>query len=152
MGIEGKCFCGAVTVACEGAPVCQLVCHCSDCREWTGSIMYATMFKADQIKVTGELVSFQKKNPDGTDTTSLRRCCATCRGSVMNSKPAMGMEGVCAGVICGQGPTQMKFAPQFHLFYGERIKDVKDGLPKYKDAPKDFGGSDETLPEEAAGQ
>jgi hypothetical protein len=31
--------------------------------------------------------------------------------------------------------------------YGERVMPVRDGLPKFKDFPKDFGGSGETLPE-----
>jgi hypothetical protein len=34
-----------------------------------------------------------------------------------------------------------------HLFYGEKTLSVKDGLPKYKTMPSEFGGSGDTLPE-----
>ncbi len=34
-----------------------------------------------------------------------------------------------------------------HVYYGEKTMSVPDGLPRYKDVPKDFGGSGEMLPE-----
>jgi hypothetical protein len=34
-----------------------------------------------------------------------------------------------------------------HVHYGEKVLSVKDGLPKFKDFPKDFGGSGDVLPE-----
>lgn len=40
-----------------------------------------------------------------------------------------------------------KQEPALHVFYGEKTVSVKDGLPKYKDMPAAFGGSDEILPE-----
>ena len=36
---------------------------------------------------------------------------------------------------------------QVHVFYGEKMIALKDGLPKFKDLPKEFGGSGDTLPE-----
>jgi hypothetical protein len=42
---------------------------------------------------------------------------------------------------------QVPFSPKFHVNYESRIKDIKDGLPKYKNMPKDFGGDDETMSE-----
>jgi hypothetical protein len=35
----------------------------------------------------------------------------------------------------------------FHICYENAIKEVKDGLLKYKDVPKKFGGSGDELPE-----
>ena len=37
--------------------------------------------------------------------------------------------------------------PTLHVFYENKTVSVKDGLPKFKDMPADFGGSGETLPE-----
>ena len=51
------------------------------------------------------------------------------------------MIDVCAGL------SQKPFEPKMHLFYECRILDIKDGLPKFKNVPKDFGGSDETMDE-----
>ena len=39
------------------------------------------------------------------------------------------------------------FKPALHVHYQETVLNVKDGLPKMKDLPKDFGGSGDVLPE-----
>jgi hypothetical protein len=41
----------------------------------------------------------------------------------------------------------MPFKPALHVHYGEKVLSVKDGLPKMKDLPKEFGGSGQALPE-----
>jgi hypothetical protein len=47
-----------------------------------------------------------------------------------------------AGTIRG-----LDFRPTLHVHYGERVLAVRDGLPKFKDFPKDFGGSGDVIPE-----
>ena len=37
--------------------------------------------------------------------------------------------------------------PTLHVNYGEKVLSVRDGLPKFKDFPENFGGSGVTLPE-----
>jgi hypothetical protein len=54
---------------------------------------------------------------------------------------------VCAGVICGSGDKQIPFAPTIHANYPSCIRNLKDGLPKFKDFPKDIGGSGEEVAE-----
>ena len=39
------------------------------------------------------------------------------------------------------------FKPGFHIHYQETVLRMKDGLPKFTDLPKEFGGSGELLPE-----
>ena len=41
----------------------------------------------------------------------------------------------------------LDFKPGVHLNYQESALPIKDGLPKMKDFPKEFGGSGETLAE-----
>ena len=41
----------------------------------------------------------------------------------------------------------LEFKPTLHFNYESTIMPMKDGLPKFKDFPSDFGGSGETLPE-----
>jgi hypothetical protein len=40
-----------------------------------------------------------------------------------------------------------KYQPTLHVHYGEKVMAVRDGLPKFKDFPKEFGGSGDTVPE-----
>jgi hypothetical protein len=41
----------------------------------------------------------------------------------------------------------VSFQPGLHINYAETVLPMKDGLPKFKDFPADFGGSGETVPE-----
>jgi len=54
----------------------------------------------------------------------------------------MGMTDVPAGSVKG-----LKYTPTVHVHYGEKVMSVRDGLPKFKDFPKEFGGSGEMLAE-----
>ena len=38
------------------------------------------------------------------------------------------------------------YRPTMHVHYGEKVMPVRDGLPKFKDFPKEFGGSGDTVP------
>jgi hypothetical protein len=39
------------------------------------------------------------------------------------------------------------FQPTLHVHYGEKVLSMRDGLPKYRNMPKEFGGSGEKLPD-----
>ena len=52
------------------------------------------------------------------------------------------MTDIPAGSVSG-----LKYAPTVHVHYGEKVMSVRDGLPKFKDFPKEFGGSGDMLPE-----
>jgi hypothetical protein len=54
----------------------------------------------------------------------------------------MGMTDVPAGNVAG-----LSYQPTVHVHYGEKVMSVRDGLPKFKDFPKEFGGSGITLAE-----
>mmetsp|Transcript_18820 Transcript_18820/g.47053 ORF Transcript_18820/g.47053 Transcript_18820/m.47053 type:complete len:96 (-) Transcript_18820:799-1086(-) len=82
-------------------------------------------------------------SPDGK--FSNRCVCAKCGSNICNKHPAMGLIDVCAGKIFeAEG-----FKPDMHIWYEQRVMDIVDGLPKFKDVPGAFGGSDETVPETA---
>jgi len=42
---------------------------------------------------------------------------------------------------------ELSFEPKVHVHYGEKVLTLKDGLPKFKDFPREMGGTGETLPE-----
>jgi hypothetical protein len=60
----------------------------------------------------------------------------------MTEHPEMGMVDVYAAIL-----PDLKFEPEVHVFYGEKVVSVKDGLPKMADVPEEMGGSGTTLPE-----
>ena len=60
----------------------------------------------------------------------------------MIDHPGMNLIDVYANVLDG-----FNHEPELHVYYGEGILKIKDGLPKYKDLPEHAGGSGKTLPE-----
>ena len=54
----------------------------------------------------------------------------------------MGMVDVMASTI-----PSFQFKPTVHIFYGEKMIAMKDGLPKQKDVPAELGGSGALLAE-----
>jgi hypothetical protein len=135
-----RCSCGAVEVALEGDPVVQAFCHCGSCRGWLGAPIHAAALwptaKAVVRKGEDRLGLFKKTE------ASHRHFCTSCGTPVLIRHPAIGMTDVPAGTV-----SQLTFAPTMHVHYGEKVMGVRDGLPKFKDFPKDFGGSGDVLPE-----
>lgn len=143
----GSCFCGAVQFKLSGDPDAMAYCHCDSCRHWSaGPVSAFTLWKPDTIKVTrglDNIASFDK-NPgsDNENIVSKRKWCKSCGGHLFTEHPTMGLVDVPAVVI-----SDFIFKPGFHVHYQETVHHIEDGLPKYRDLPKEAGGSGERLPE-----
>ena len=98
-----------------------------------------SLWKLEAVRVTSgaEHVATFQKTP-----LSQRQYCAKCGGHLMTNHPTIGLMDVFAATI----PT-LNFVPSVHFNYAETVLPMKDGLPKFKDFPKDFGGSGEQSPE-----
>jgi hypothetical protein len=137
---KGACFCGAVEIEVSGEPEGMGYCHCRSCRSWSGGPVNAfSLWKPSAVRVTkgrDDLKNFAKTE------MSERKYCAKCGGHLMTDHPGLGMIDVFAATI----PT-LAFRPGVHVNYAETVLPMRDGLPKLKDFPKEFGGSGETLAE-----
>jgi len=137
---KGSCFCGAVTLEASGAPEAMGYCHCRSCRSWSGGPVNAfSLWKPDAVRVTsgaGDVATYAKT------PGSQRKYCKKCGGHLMTDHPGLGLTDVFAATI----PT-LAFQPGVHVNYSETVLRMKDGLPKLKDFPKEFGGSGEAVPE-----
>jgi hypothetical protein len=60
----------------------------------------------------------------------------------MTDHPTLGLTDVYAATI-----PSVAFTPGVHVNYAETVLPIKDGLPKLKDFPAEFGGTGETVPE-----
>ena len=136
----GECFCGSVQITVSGEPEGMGYCHCGSCRSWSaGPVNAFTLWKPDAVQVTKGadlLATFQKTE------LSQRQYCAKCGGHVMTNHPPLGLIDVYAATL----PT-MKFGPGLHVNYAETVLPMRDGLPKFKDFPAEFGGSGEMVAE-----
>ena len=137
---QGACFCGAVELRVTGKPNAMGYCHCESCRHWSaGPVNSFVLWPAANVKITkgAEHIGTYNKTE-----ISYRKYCTKCGGHVMNDHPTFGMSDVFAPIT----PT-LAFKPALHVWYSERKLDLRDGLPKFKDFPAAFGGSDETMAE-----
>ena len=136
----GKCFCGAVELEVTGAPAAMGYCHCRSCRSWSGGPVNAfSLWPPQAVRISaGEqfVASFEKT------ALSRRKFCAKCGGHLMTEHPPLGLIDVFAATI----PT-LDFAPAVHVNYAETALPMRDGLPKLKNFPAEFGGSGEAMPE-----
>jgi hypothetical protein len=136
----GRCFCGAVEIEVSGAPEGMGYCHCNSCRSWSaGPVNAFTLWKPEAVRVTAgadQVAMFQKTE------TSQRQYCRTCGGHIMTTHPTLGMIDVYAATL-----PMLKFDPGLHVNYAETVLPIRDGLPKFKDFPADFGGSGELIPD-----
>jgi hypothetical protein len=137
---KSGCACGAVQLEITGEPAVQAYCHCVSCRSWLSAPIHAAaLWPAQNVKVVkgADNLGVYKKTE-----ASHRQFCKTCGAGVLVGHPGMGMTDVPAGTVVG-----LTFTPTVHVNYGEKVMTVRDGLPKFKDFPKEFGGSGEMLPE-----
>ena len=137
---KGQCFCGAVEIEVSGAPEGMGYCHCNSCRSWSaGPVNAFTLWKPEAVRVTkgaDGVAMFQKTE------ASQRQYCRTCGGHIMTNHPPLGMVDVYAATL----PT-LNFGPALHVNYAETVLPIRDGLPKLRDFPAEFGGSGELIQE-----
>ena len=137
---KGVCFCGEVELEVTGTPVVTGYCHCEDCRAWSAAPVNAfSLWAPDSVRITkGEahIGTFNK-----TDS-AYRKYCTSCGGHLMTDHPGMKLVDVYTSVLRG-----FDQEPTLHVHYETKTISVRDGLPKFKDLPADFGGSGEMLPD-----
>ena len=140
MTYQGECFCGAVKIEVEGEPEGMGYCHCRSCRSWSGGPVNAfTLWQPQNVRLIKgkENIATFAKSP-----ASERQYCAKCGGHLMTNHPGLKLVDVFAATL-----PALKFSPGVHINYAETVLPMKDGLPKLKDFPKEFGGSGEAVPE-----
>jgi hypothetical protein len=136
----GSCFCGAVELEVTGSPEAMGYCHCRSCRSWSGGPVNAfTLWKPGAVRITAgadHVATFQRS------PLSQRRYCIKCGGHLMTNHPPLGLVDVFAATI-----PSLAFEPGVHVNYAETVLPIRDGLPKLKDFPLEFGGTGELIGE-----
>jgi hypothetical protein len=96
----GSCLCGAVRITAEGQPYRVGLCHCLDCRKYSGSLFHASaVFPETAVTVEGETRHFGD-----------RHFCPGCGASLFGH--SAGEIDVSLGVL--DAPNQLK--PTYELW------------------------------------
>ncbi|KAK0724891.1 Mss4-like protein [Lasiosphaeris hirsuta] len=114
---KGKCHCGAVEYQLSrDKPLDSKYCHCTTCQRLHG---WAAIFHKTDINFTKghhDLGWYDSTNKSTTHHLPCKVQCAFCRTPIMDEGRNM--------ILLG--------AAQNHMFYPQRVVDIKDGLPKFK--------------------
>ncbi len=131
---RGRCFCGKVTFEVTGEPQVMGYCHCESCRHWSaGPVNAFTLWKPEALRVTSGEYAIGTYNKT---QISYRKWCKECGGHLFVHHPTFGMVDIFAAML-----PELKFDPGLHVNYGETVLNVRDGKPKFRDMPKEMGGS-----------
>ncbi|CAK9784009.1 hypothetical protein CC85DRAFT_288134 [Cutaneotrichosporon oleaginosum] len=79
--LDGKCNCGALSIAVEGHPSIVGICHCTHCRRFTGNVStYIIAFPINAAQITGHPAQWTTRADSGYYAT--RFFCAKCGSSM----------------------------------------------------------------------
>jgi len=142
MTYQASCSCGAVQLEAEGEPVVQCYCHCNSCRSTTGTPVNApVLWPYDAVRFVAGEDTVRRYSKTGNAEGGLYAC-GTCNGFVGVHLVDAGLFDIFAGLL-----KDFTFEPTVHINYENSVLPIKDGLPKLKDMPAEWGGSGEFLPE-----
>ncbi len=124
------CDCGTVKATLRGEPRVRGFCHCEDCRELLQVPYHSvTAWEQDQVSLDAgedQLIAFQHP------TKRMKRFyCGNCGDTLFNSN-AMDWRIVSQLLLrkCYGGELPEGLHSKMHFFYGRRIVDIDDSLPK----------------------
>lgn len=131
-----QCDCGEVQLYITGLPKAKAYCHCSDCRAISKEPVHGVVaWGGDDVEVVkGTKLLGEYKLPD---REMVRYFCTQC-GTTVFSTSIVKWRLVSHALLSQphHGVLPSELMPEFHLFYAERVMDVKDALPKYLDRGK----------------
>lgn len=128
----GRCLCGAVTFEVHGPLRDVVLCHCVECRRWsgTGAGAFSSATDADLV-VTGDALTWIA-SPDSVRAAH-RGFCASCGTNLFWKAPALERTGIAAGTL--DEPTGLRVAAHIYTHQAADWDTLpEDGLPRDPDA------------------
>ncbi|KAK7050103.1 GFA domain-containing protein [Favolaschia claudopus] len=78
---KGRCLCGQTTIEFASTHTEQTVCHCTDCRETSGSAFSINVLALKKdVKITGPVKEYNSKLPSRNTVTRL--FCSNCGSAI----------------------------------------------------------------------
>lgn len=133
--LYGKCFCGAVRYAVADEFRYAMNCHCSRCRQTTGSAFKPMAgIERDKLTVTEGADKLLVYGDDLRNNTLCRLC-----GSLLYS---VVRDGAWVHVTMGTLVDTPTIRPTCHIFVGSKAPwfTITDDLPQYDGFPPPSGG------------
>jgi hypothetical protein len=127
----GRCLCGAVSYEVRGLLRDVVLCHCVECRRWSGTGAGAFTSAADtDLVVTGDALRWIE-SPDSI-RDARRGFCAACGTSIFWKAPALERTGIAAGTL--DEPSGLGLAAHIYTHQLADWDEIADDLPRDPDS------------------
>ena len=131
--LTGACLCGDISFSADGEVPVMANCHCTACRQSTGSAFATLMFmKHADVTVTGTPKSFEHKSD--RDNTMTKHFCGKCGTPLFTQNSAReGMLGLRAGLI----NEHAEFTPKANVYASSKMNAtiLDDSIPAFDKMP-----------------
>ncbi len=128
----GRCLCGAVSYEIRGALRDVLLCHCVECRRWSGHLFAATAVEKDHLRVSGEALRWISS--PASETQARRGFCGECGSSLFWDAPGRSTISVAAGTL--DEPTGLRLLGHTYTSQQGDYYPLEEGqLPRYERLP-----------------
>jgi hypothetical protein len=126
----GRCLCGAVRYEIRGPLRDVLVCHCSECRRWSGHFFAATSAqKSDLVLVESDALRWIESPESESDAR--RGFCSACGSSLFWDAPARDTISIAVGSL--DEPTGLQTIGHVYVSQaGDYYELPADGLPRHE--------------------
>ena len=139
------CTCDAIKIGISGAAAVSAFFHCENCSHWTGDAEVASVAVWDPecVEFIMGKDSIVVEKDLGDEQHIDRYCCPTCSDVIYAINHLYNLTAIRHDVIAKSygGELPPELLPTLHFYYEDRVKDMKDNLPKFKDFPTEGGGS-----------
>lgn len=125
---SGRCLCGAVQFEVRGPLRDVLLCHCAECRRWSGHVFAATSAERDDLVLLESGALRWVSSPE-SESDARRGFCAECGSSLFWDAPAR--DTISIGVGSLDEPTGLTTIGHVYVSQaGDYYELPDDGLPR----------------------
>lgn len=132
---KAGCHCGAVRYEVSADPVDAKICHCRDCQLLHGAPMqWAAIFHKRDVRLTAgaEHLRFYNSTTKRPERTlPCKVACALCGTLIADEGRNMWLAFPTLFDFGSPPQVPAAFKPTCHIFYGNRVTDIRDDLPKW---------------------
>lgn len=130
-----SCHCGAVRYEVSADPLDVKICHCRLCQKLHGAPMqWAAIFRKHQVRFGAGLEHLKFYNASAEKAERILPCkvsCARCGALLADEGRKMWLAFPTLFDFGTPPKVPDAFRPRCHIFYGARVMDMEDGLPKW---------------------
>jgi hypothetical protein len=129
----GRCLCGAVRYEVRGPLRDVLLCHCRECRRWSGHAFAATAVLREHLALL-RCESLRWVAGPESESGARRGFCGRCGSSLFWDAPARDTVSIAAGTL--DEPTGLRLLGHVYAAHPGDYYDLPpDGLPRYEHVP-----------------